>query len=422
MKLPTNSELMKSGFLYGKKNSFANGNPETEWLRTNPDFLVFNPQKPHEGSNEHFLVFDIDGQEGYFALWTQDCIEGGGESRICFARSNESGTIWSKPTILAGKLPDNDNLQAKWQFPLISKSGRIYVLYHEQVNVKNKNPYIFGRVKGIYSDDYGKTWSKSRVVNWHKTRFDDSDKEVPTSDIICQKPLRFSDDKYYVGYTKFTSLAVEKEEDFIGHPQNIPESHCFFMRFENIDENPDIEDIKITWLPDNDNGLAVPYNKTYSNAEEACLVELPDKRLYCSMRCVSGAVYYSVSSDRGHTWTMPKPLCFSDGSKFIHPLSPAMIYDLKDGRYMQMYHGTTFEGEDIYGSRHPLRCAFGTFAPNEEQPIKFEKSQLFMDLDNVMVGPRKFPELSMYSSFTCKNGQRILWYPDRKYYLLGKII
>ena len=30
--------------------------------------------------------------------------------------------------------------------------------------------------------------------------------------------------------------------------------------------------------------------------------------------------------------------------------------------------------------------------------------------------------LSLYSSFTTRNGQNVLWYPDRKFFLLGKRI
>ena len=39
-----------------------------------------------------------------------------------------------------------------------------------------------------------------------------------------------------------------------------------------------------------------------------------------------------------------------------------------------------------------------------------------------LVGPKKTNEIATYTSFTIYKGKQILWYPDRKYYLLGKYI
>ena len=38
------------------------------------------------------------------------------------------------------------------------------------------------------------------------------------------------------------------------------------------------------------------------------------------------------------------------------------------------------------------------------------------------MGPKLTNEIATYSSFTIYKGKQILWYPDRKYYLLGKYI
>jgi hypothetical protein len=39
-----------------------------------------------------------------------------------------------------------------------------------------------------------------------------------------------------------------------------------------------------------------------------------------------------------------------------------------------------------------------------------------------IVGPKKTAEIATYPSITEWHGQRVLWYPDRKYYLLGKYL
>jgi hypothetical protein len=46
-----------------------------------------------------------------------------------------------------------------------------------------------------------------------------------------------------------------------------------------------------------------------------------------------------------------------------------------------------------------------------------------MDNQGVRIGFGKGrADLAMYASLTIRNGRRILWYPDRKFFLLGKII
>ena len=53
----------------------------------------------------------------------------------------------------------------------------------------------------------------------------------------------------------------------------------------------------------------------------------------------------------------------------------------------------------------------------------FEEPKFFMDHDGVPLGPpgkRGRLDLAMYSSLTLIGGRPVLWYPDRKFFLLGK--
>jgi hypothetical protein len=48
-----------------------------------------------------------------------------------------------------------------------------------------------------------------------------------------------------------------------------------------------------------------------------------------------------------------------------------------------------------------------------------------MDHDNVSLGKpgtNGRMDLSLYSSFTVRQGRPVLWYPDRKFFLLGRVI
>lgn len=89
---------------------------------------------------------------------------------------------------------------------------------------------------------------------------------------------------------------------------------------------------------------------------------------------------------------------------------------------MQLYHGV-FNPDNPHFPRNPLRAAIGHFDPKSSQPIVFDKSDdaLYMELvpgeaDVLCYGL----ELAIYGTMTNVNGKRILCYPDRKFFLLGK--
>ena len=228
--------------------------------------------------------------------------------------------------------------------------------------------------------------------------------------------MRGPDGKYLAGFTKYVSRKA-KEEDAGG-------CRVYFYRFDNIDDDPEVKDLKITTLPDDERGIHV-YRSwgDIGRIEEPAWVILPDGRIFCSMRTNLGAVYFAVSSDGGKTWTDPRALYFDDYTPFVHPISPCPIYDLGDGRYMQLYHGV-FNPDKPYLPRDPLRMAIGYFDPDNRQPIRFKKSddRLFMQLGEKADGFGTDKQLAVYGTMTHYKGENVLWYPDRKFFLLGKVI
>jgi hypothetical protein len=67
----------------------------------------------------------------------------------------------------------------------------------------------------------------------------------------------------------------------------------------------------------------------------------------------------------------------------------------------------------------------GRFRSGAEQPVWFDEPRLFMDHDGVGLGLPGTPgrtDLALYSSFTVRDGHAVLWYPDRKFFLLGRVI
>lgn len=383
-----------------------------------PDYVVFVPKQPRDTSkrdpskpgdtyNDHFQVIEHEGK--LFAFWTQASVEADIDQHIAFSKSLDKGNTWSEPVILAGS-PNKKNpgLLASWQQPMISKSGRLYVLWNQQTT--SRGPHC-GEMFGIYSDDEGNHWSAPKLVPMQRMSRDPEDPLVPPSWCNWQRPLRLgSDGRYLVGVSRHGKLSGEKKDGCTVE----------FLQFDNIDNDPQVQDIKLSWFATNENVLKVEHEKFGSVCEEASLVKLPDGRLFALMRTCAGYPFWSQSRDQGETWTQPKPLVDRDGgTPYLHPRSPCPIYDWKgpeaaSGYYFALVHRTfDFNGKHEYQKRGPLYLIAGRFNPNADQPIEFAPTKLFAPRDNGN---------SFYTSYTILDGKGVLWFPDTKFYLLGRII
>ena len=148
------------------------------------------------------------------------------------------------------------------------------------------------------------------------------------------------------------------------------------------------------------------------------------------MRTDSGLIWYSVSSDEGETWRKAEPLRHRDGGEPLkNPVSPCPVFALERGDYVLLFNNNNGRGKGLKGpedraARRPAYLARGRFRPTAHQPIWFSKPKLFIDNDAVRWGPpgRERLEAATYVSLTEHAGRRVLWYPDRKSFLLGKLI
>lgn len=387
-------------------------------LINRPDYVVFiprqprdkekrDPSKPGDTYNDHFQVIERDGK--LFAFWTQASKEADIDQHIAFSKSLDKGETWSEPVILAGS-PNKKNpgLLASWQQPMFSKSGRLYVLWNQQTT--SRGPHC-GQMFGAYSDDKGDTWSAPKMVPMPRMLRDPEDPLVPPSWCNWQRPLRLGKDgRYLVGVSRHGKAPAEAK------------GSCMidFLQFDNIDDNPVVDAITLSFFATNERALSVEHKKFGSAAEEIGLVKLPDGRLFGLMRTSAGHPFWTQSRDGGVTWTQPKPLLDRDGgTPYLHPRSPCPIYDWKgpeaaSGYYFALVHNTfDFNGEREYQKRGPLYLIAGRFNPKAEQPIEFAPPKLFAERENGN---------SFYSSYTVADGQGVLWFPDTKFYLLGRVI
>ena len=402
-----------------------------ELRRTQPDYVVYVPKSAdgstHDTGNEHFLVFD--GPDGsLMVVWTQSTREAMPDQRIVFSRSEDEGETWAPPRVIAGPPPDGDAM-ASWGFPLVSASGRIYVIFNRHVGLHDTFFHTTGLMAALYSDDAGRTWSEPQVISMPRSKYDNPDPAYPSNWIVWQKPERLSEGKHFAGFTRWVSEAVR-------HPPPIDcwtakESVVEFMRFENVDADPAPADLAIRYFMSDDAALKVgfPGHPEVSVVQEPSVVPLPDGRLFVAMRTATGNPYYSVSDDAGETWRPPEVLRQMDGGPaLLHPCSPCPIYSVGDGRYIFLYHNHDGHFQhwgptDTSFHRRPVCAALGEYRPGAGQPLAFSPPTVLMDHTGVPLGPRGGRcDLAMYASFTRRRGRRVLWYPDRKFFLLGKII
>ena len=404
-----------------------------EARRTEPDYITYVPRSwdnsTHDTHNEHFLVFE-GPHEYLMAVWTQALApKSGPGNRIVFSRSKDNGVTWEPPTHVAGpRTADDPEHMASWAFPMLSKTGRIYVIYNQHIGISGWIPMHTGLMNGVYSDDDGKTWSKPQNIPMPKSAYDDPEGKIPAEWIVWQTPMRDLSGGYIVGYSHWVNPERATKKDVVSWTQI--ESVVEFMRFENIDENPDPKHIRISNSAWGKDALRVPHytNPILSIAQEPSLVRLPDRRLFCVMRTMFGCIWYSLSADDGVTWCSPRPLLRRDhGSPILEPLCCCPIYEFSEGRYILLHHNNDgrFQGcqpEDTSKNRRPAFVALGEFRPRAEQPIWFSESKQLMDNDGVGIGPLTRIDIGVYPSVTNRKGNFVLWHPDRKFFLLGKRI
>jgi len=411
---------------------------ERELRRSEPDYVTYVPGH-YDGStndchNEHFLVFE--GPDGsLMAVWTQSVKVPGPANRIVFSRSDDDGVTWAPPTHVVGpKGPDDPAHMASWAFPMVSKSGRIYVIYNRNQGNQGWIKMHTGTMEGVYSNDHGKTWSKPQNIPMPHSPYDDPEGKIPAEWIVWQIPMRDLKGGHLVGYTHWVNKARAHLKQVESWTQI--ESVCEFMRFENVDADPEPRDLRIRYSAWGDKALRVPYYRgpLLSIAQEPSLVRLPDDRLFCVMRTNSGTIWYSVSADDGETWCNPRPLLRKDhGRPVLQPVGCCPIYRLADGRYVLLHHNNRGDietkPENTARPRRPAFIALGAYRPGADQPIWFSASKQLMDNDGVGVDGRKASEhpgiqvgIGLYSSFTTRGGNNVLWHADRKFFLVGKKI
>ena len=400
-----------------------------EIQRTKPDLIVYRPKGEFiQGENQHFLVTPLPSGR-LLAVWTQSTRENADDQSIVNATSDDGGKTWTAPRKLDGAGPDDPPRTglASWGFPILApKLGRVYVFYNKNVGIQDTREDTTGVMRGRYSEDAGRTWSETFDLPIAPGALSHPDPKVPQSWIVYQRPILAADGVPIAGFTHWGSAGRFGK---IGLFEM--DSEIRFLRFENLLTEKDPKRLRVTTWPKSDHGLRVPREDKpqVSVVQEPSLVVLPDERLFCVMRTLNGYVAWAQSRDHGRTWSKAEPLRYRDGGDLVlQPISPCPLYPLRDGRFLLLFHnndGTAHGGKgpgDYKKNRYPAYLAVGHYRPEARQPVWFEQPKELMSSDGVVLGPSRRTEVATYTSFTDYRGRYILWYPDRKHFLLGKYI
>lgn len=405
-----------------------------DWARTNPDLVVYLPKEPsYNYESTDVILVDYTPNGDLLAVFT---LAGStqGDYTIVHSRSQDGGVNWTQPGAVArsGPVPGQ---RSAWGYPLISATGRIYCFY-------NKATGRGGEVIGCsYSDDDGYTWTDDGTkLPFRRSRYDHPDATVGAACVMWQKPIRDAKGRFIVGHSRATSDVIRTPMD-ASHLGSVPglrrdfnDAWCEFFRFDNIDDGPDPQDVKLTWLQTDDTLIEVPCifephaSQGYRWCIEPAPTLLPDGRLLTTLRTNNGQVWFTVSEDDGSTWRQTEVLRFRDGGDpMLNPSSPCPIYRLEDGRYLLFLqnhdgYGYGSRGPTDQNARRPQFLSLGEFRPDAHQPIWFSEPLLFCDTNMVGVFPHFRKWLSMYASLTEREGERIFWYTDRKAFALGRYI
>jgi hypothetical protein len=397
-------------------------------LASNPDFVVYLPHDPAglDQTNQHFLVVPTPPGD-FLAFWTQASRENNPDQRVVMSRSTDRGRTWSPPTVLAGDRTGQSGRLASWQFPfIVPATGRIYLFWNQNVGVVDAREDTAGALAYRTSDDNGRTWSPTRTLPIRKTAISNPDPDAPENWVTYQCPIITRRGDVLVGFTRWASRAIQPEGSLFER-----DSEVGFLRFDNILSEPDPTKLTVTTLPDGDHGLRVlrPDMPDVSVAQEPTIQNLRDGRLICVMRTRTGCIYFALSADGGRTWDTPRPLRYAPGGpKVLQPLASCPLYKLRDGRFVLIFHnndGTANGGTGVADSRknrRPCFLAVGTEIDHPTDPILFAKPKLLVDNGGASVGASGHTQIGTYPSLFEYAGRVYFWYPDRKHYLLGKII
>ncbi len=255
--------------------------------------------------------------------------------------SEDKGRSWSE---LIDIEPAGERMTS-WVTSFVVPNGRVFAVFN--VELSEESTQHGGALCYRYSDDGGRSWSSHRYrIPIRQTKKDrENVTEGREQFFWCiDKPI-VTESGVYFGIPKLHSgRGTLHGESWVLHSANIlTESDPNGIRWE--------------LLPDGDDGIWGP--ELGDIQEEQNLEMLSDGSLYMVMRTETGVIGYTVSRDRGHTWTTPEPLRYPDGRALRNPRACPKLGKTGDGRLMLWFHNNGYPGWGNSAVRNPVWISGG---------------------------------------------------------------
>ena len=269
--------------------------------------------------------------------------EGSNGQHVVSLRSTDHGRTWSRPVALEPA----DGPVASWGMPLVTSFGRIYVFYsYNGDRVSGRRADMLGWYCFRYSDDHGKSWSKTRHrLPVRRTAADRGNDWKGEHQIFwgIGKPQVVGDDAIFA-FSKIGRYMLDQSEGW-------------FFRSPNVLTERDVSKVRWTMLPEGDHGLRAPAHGSIQSEQN--LVALSNGDLYCMYRTTQGYPCHAYSRDGARTWTTPEAATYTPGGRrFKHPRACPRLWRTQSGRFLFWFHNNANKDWSP-GTRNPCWLAGG---------------------------------------------------------------
>ena len=369
----------------------------------------------------------------WIACWTQGSTEAAGDQRVVVARSTDDGRTWGREIAIEAA-GDCYRVPAWIVSFVVPHAGRVYVFYWCNVNgvpLRDACDILYR-----CSDDDGLTWSPAHRVGVPRTAMDRDEpgdihgwnfgqpRLLPTGQVLLTYTKMRRSSLYPQGWRLDAANVWQPEPGTdpatrpAGQDGGSPNdwwTEVYFLELSNVLTEADPARLRFRFLPEGDEGLWAPYPDTERHfGQEGTLAGLSGGRLLCVFRTRRGHPFYSISGDRGASWSTPDVLRLCPGGEPFHqPCAPCPMTKLPDGRFIFLFHNTRPEGGGWY-PRDPLWVSVGREAPGvaENAGLYFSQPKVLVYNDGKPGGPFKDFEIG-YPSFYRIAGRHYVAYANK---------